>query len=86
MAFQLTRRDLHGVYPYGLPVQVDQRPAGVAEGDGGVGLDVVGHVAVPEAELEAIPGNNILEMWELQDFLGAPIFYNAVANLGSAKR
>ena len=48
------RRDLHGVDPDGLAVQVDEGAAGVAEGDGGVGLDVVGDVAVAQAQFEAV--------------------------------
>ena len=40
----------------GLAVEVEQRPAAVAERDGGVRLDVLAHVAALESELSLVPG------------------------------
>ena len=49
--------DLHAVDSNRLAVQVDQRPPGVAEGDGGVSLDVLGDVLAPEPQLIRRPGD-----------------------------
>ena len=49
--------DFHRVDPDCLAVQVDEGPARVAEGDGGVRLDVLGHVPLPEPQLGPVPAD-----------------------------
>ena len=55
--------DLHGVDADGLAVKVDERPARVAEGDGRVRLQVLGNVAVPQAQLGAGAAHGTANMY-----------------------